>query len=735
MALKDRVRNWLGFKESQARIVTTMNQVGRPVSTPANYEGFAAQGYGKNIIVYSAISKIATAAKGIDWCLYQKGTSKKSKNTQLEEHELLKLLEKPNPMQARAAFIESVVGFRMISGNSYVEANVGTSDKMGKPLELWPVRCDKMKIIPGLNGYPAFYEFKFGGTERRFPVDPVTLSSKIMHWKGFHPLNDWYGLSPLEAAMLALDQNNAGQKWNLALMQNSATPSGVLQMKVSESNPRGALTADQYARIKKEFEENYQGAKNAGKPLVIEGGLNWQAVSLSPKEMDFLKSREATAIDLCVALGVPPEIMGLGQKTFSNYAEARLAFYEETVLPTLDDLRDALNSWLAPAFGEGLYLDYDRDDIEALNTRRTTLMAGLKDVPFLTTNEKRRTCGFDDIEGGDELDKPAPSMFDGGNEADDEEENQDGKKPPKKPTKKPKDEEADEEETDDEANDGKGFASWKSINLLNRNEKVQSWKKQNARRKQLAGHFAKDLRAEWEDLSKKLESVARATNSHEKQVVEFALLKAASDWADHDLSKVLKRNIRNTMDDFGGMVLGEAKSLGIGTETKANLKFEHYVQSYVERHTATQIKTINSTNEKVIRSTISKWVNESYEDGLDNGELADRIGNKFKELSDGAAQRIARTEVAMASNNATLNAVKSLGAPNIYKEWVTASDARVRDGDKGGADHEAANGQEQALDDKFAIPPDASMDGPGDPSAGADQVINCRCVLTFRSKN
>ena len=105
---------------------------------------------------------------------------------------------------------------------------------------------------------------------------------------------------------------------------NQATPSGVLQAASTEYNPRGELTDEQFKRVK-QVTESYTGARNAGKPtMLLEGNLKWRSISLSPKEMDFINSRNATAIELCIALGVPPEVMGLGQKTFNNYEEARL---------------------------------------------------------------------------------------------------------------------------------------------------------------------------------------------------------------------------------------------------------------------------------------------------------------------------------------------------------------------------------------------------------------------------
>ena len=729
MTFRERLLFLLGHKESGARIVTTLNQIGKPVSTPANYESFARDGYSKNMIVYAAIAKIATAAKGIEWCLYSTKKTANGKKTELETHPLLDLLAKPNPLQAQASFFESVVAFKLIAGNSYIEANRGLSGT-GPVLELWPVRPDKMRVIGGKNGYPAAYQFSYGGTDRQWLVDPIKLTSNILHWKSFNPLNDWYGLSALEAAMIALDQNNYGQKWNLALLQNSATPSGVLQTKSSENNPRGELTDEQYKRIKAEFETSYQGSKNAGRPLLIEGGLSWQSISLSPKEMDFLKSDEVTAIKLLMALGVPPEIMGLGQKTFNNYGEARLSFYEETVLPTMDDLRDSLNSWLVPQFGEGLYLDYDKDDIEALGVKKFAKMASLKDVTFLTVNEKREQCGYDEVEGGDELDKPSAPSFGGGIQPEDD----DTEDPKPKPKPKPATDSVEVDPEDDGMDDDKGFG-WKSINLLTKNEKAKSWKYQNARRKQLAHAFSKDVKADYDDLAQRLAQTAEGLAGKQTRVIEYALNRECSEWAQSDLKKTMSKHIRLALEDFGGMVLGEGKSLGYDREGKANRKFDDFVKSYIAKHTATQISTINSTNENTIRRVVKQYVEDAIVDGDDTVNLSRRLQSKFGELSDSSSTRIARTEVGMASTNGAKEAVKSLNVPNMFKEWVSANDARVRDGDHGGPDHAMVNGQEVPLDEKFSVPPDTSMDGPGDPSAPADQVINCRCVLIFRSKN
>lgn len=749
MSLLSRIGSVFRQKESETRIVSSMHQVGQAQATPANYEAFARLGYSKNVATYIAISKVAMACSGIEWCLYSKSKGKRGEKTEVTDSPLLTLLDKPNPDMALSTFIETVVAYYKITGNSYIEANMGLSGKI--PLELWPARPDKMKIIPGKNGFVAQYQYSNGGVSRSFDVDPVKMQSKIMHWKTFNPINMWYGLSPLEAALLSLDQNNAGQRWNLALLQNNATPSGVLQMKVTDINPRGALTNEQYGRLKAEFENHHQGAGNAGRPMILEGGLNWQSIALGPKDMDFIQNKNITATDILAVYGVPGELVGLGQKTFNNYKEARLSFYEDTVLPTMDSLRDKFNQWLTPAFGDNLYLDYDKDDIEALVEKREAKYTSLSSATFLSENEKRQAAGYEEVEGLDlfklgnehysmeelkdwdkEEEEPVETVTDETN-------NPPQNPPPKKPQTDQTDNDITDEDTDQQTEETeeeseKGF---KSINLLNANEKRKSWKTQNAKRKRLEKYFSQDIEEDFRDLLTQLKKITNGLKNSEERIVEFALIKEISEWTPQ-LKKTLSKHTRLALIEFGSIVLTDAKSQKLVPETKKNLDWESFVTAYIEKRTGSQISTITNTTEKQVKRIVRDWVQEAITAGDSVQELSFYLETEFEGLSKSNAQRIARTEVALASNNGSLEAVKSLQIPGMYKEWVSANDSRVRDGgDNGlGADHAAVSDDngEIPIDDMFKVNPDVMMSGPGDTGAPADQVINCRCVLVFKNK-
>ena len=197
--------------------------------------------------------------------------------------------------------------------------------------ELHLLRPDRVGIVEGRDGWPEAYDYRVGGLVRRFAAESDGLT--LLHLKLFHPLDDHLGFPPLAAAQVALDLSNAAASWNKALLDNSARPSGALVYQPKEG---GNLSPDQYERLKEELDEGYSGPMRAGRPLLLEGGLDWKAMGLSPKDMDFVEARNGAARDIALAFGVPPMLLGIpGDNTYANYQEANRAFYRLTVLPLL----------------------------------------------------------------------------------------------------------------------------------------------------------------------------------------------------------------------------------------------------------------------------------------------------------------------------------------------------------------------------------------------------------------
>lgn len=400
--LRAQLRRLFGLeaKASQTAKLIAWATGGQAVWTPRDYASLAREGFTKNPIVYRSVRMVAEAAASVPLYLFDGGQ-------EIDEHPLLALLKRPNPMECGPDLLESYYGHLIVAGNAYLEA-VAVD---GVVRELHALRPDRMKVVPGPDGWPEAYEYSVAGQTMRFDQD-ATRVRPILHMALFHPLNDHYGMSPLEPAAVGLDLHNAAGVWNKALLDNSACPSGALVYTAKD----GQLTPEQYERLKTELEDGFAGAQNAGRPLLLEGGLDWKAMGLSPRDMDFISAKHVAAREVALALGVPPMLLGIpGDNTYANYAEANRSFWRQTVLPLVARTAKALSAWLAPGFGltpgpdaPALELKPDLDAVEALSTEREALWARVQASDFLTVNEKRAAVGYGAIENGDSLSGAPP---------------------------------------------------------------------------------------------------------------------------------------------------------------------------------------------------------------------------------------------------------------------------------------------------------------------------------------
>lgn len=364
MAFWDLFRKTRETKASATGTVISNGMVGSPVWTPREYEQLAKEAYTQNAIAYRCISMIAQSCAAIPLLLTD-GSDK-----EIDNHPALDLLANPAPGFTQSWLFESLCTYYQVSGNAYLE-RVGPSRKDAPPLELWSIRPDRMRVIPGNQGLPGAYEYSANGQTRRWQVDPVTGDSDILHIRRFHPLNDWYGLASVEPAAYAIDRHNEAGAHNMAVLQNGAAPSGALMFKPVRMDGEDVSAPEQVLKAAEErLKERYSGSKNAGKPMVLGGNVDWVSFGMTMEQLQLTESKLDAARDICVAFGVPIELLLPGASTYNNRREAKLSFYEETVLPTFQVLLDHLNNWLMPRFGDGLILAPNLDEIEALSLRR-----------------------------------------------------------------------------------------------------------------------------------------------------------------------------------------------------------------------------------------------------------------------------------------------------------------------------------------------------------------------------
>jgi len=374
-------------KDSQAGRIMVINP-GQPAWKSRDYKSFADEAYARNVVAYRSINRIADAVASVKWTLFRG-------ETEITEHPLLNLLQRPNPMQSGDEYMRAKIGYLMLSGNGFEER----VKVRGEVREIYQLRPDRMSVIPGSNGFPAGFKYEVNGRAVRWDVDPRTMDSDVRQIKLFNPINDWYGQSPIEAGAYAVDQLNGSMAWIQSLLQNSARPSGALVM--TGKDGQAELSQEQFHRLKGELEENYQGSSNAGRPMLLEGGLDWKQMGLSPSDMGILETKFSAARDVALAFGVPPQLLGIpGDSTYSNYSEARLAFWEDTVIPLLSFIASDWTAWLAE---DKLELRPDMDQVPAIVDKKHKLWDMADKSLDLTINERRLLKGFEEIEGGDVL--------------------------------------------------------------------------------------------------------------------------------------------------------------------------------------------------------------------------------------------------------------------------------------------------------------------------------------------
>ena len=279
----------------------------------------------------------------------------------------------------------------------------------GQPRELHILRPDRMRIKPSKTRIPDAYEYVLNGkVVESWDADPDTGASEVKHFKTWHPQDDYYGLSPLSAGAVDVDQHNMSAKHNYNLLLNGARPSGAVIFKPKdESGMTVQLTEGQRQQLMSDLDLRFSGSSNAGRTMLLEGDFDFKEMGLSPKDMDFIQMKNMTARDIALVFGVPSQLVGVpDNQTYNNVSEARLALYEDTIIPLLKRVESDLNEWLGNDFNENVNIRYDIDAIPAMAERRKKIYENVVQAVregILSRNEARDRLGYEPVEGGDEV--------------------------------------------------------------------------------------------------------------------------------------------------------------------------------------------------------------------------------------------------------------------------------------------------------------------------------------------
>ena len=708
---RDRLAGAIAGKDSAAGPLTVAALVGAndPVWMRVDPRTLIREGYKRNAWVYACITGISRTAKGIPWTAMVPEASggaramrdierhyglearqrldyyrRNGQLTESEDHPILKLLARPNPEMGGGQLTEAVVSNWLIAGSSYLEAVL---DAKGVPVELWPQMPHRIRIIPNAQGRIQAYRYSITGTSY-LDFSP----EQMLQHKFYNPDDDWYGMSPLEAAARAVDRDNMGEQWNMALLQNGGRLTGAFIAKQT-------LDPQSRTELKSELKQKVEGPKNAGRVLLLDGDVSWQEMGVSPKDMDWTQGEKSALKRICAAFGWPmPLVDPEASATYANYEEARKASYEDCVLPLEDHRRDDLNGWLAPKYPNPVLLAYKTDEIEALQEDRASAWTRTND-PRMMVNERREAVGLKPIDGGDVFLIPATTQIIPEDELG---------TPPPPPAQLPAEPEAVPADPDGDGDVTKP-KSRRAFNLKGE-QRADYWRGWEAARsaweQQLRRRFEARFAAEGEYVAK---AVGEATDSAGMMRVVHHIPQAQ--W-----ERLYTASLSAVAQDFGERTLNGLDTRDDSTPSWWNQGAAEWVRQVA----LTRVGEVNATTRKMLQTVITKGL----EDGLSIQKIADEIRSLFKTMSPIRAERIARTETIGASNAGAMFAARSTGLP-LKKEWLATMDTRTRE------THAEADGQTRGMDEPFSVG-GYQMEQPGDPTAPPSEVINCRCTVVFQ---
>ena len=654
------------------------------------------QAYQKSLYVFRCVKKIAQKTASVDWELF-KIRNRVGDTVQIFVHEALDLLYRPNPFQTKSEFFEKYMINKLLTGQAFV---LKVRDDRGNVVELWNLRPDYVTIVKDPQAFIKGYEFtKNDGQRTVFAPEDVIYDAEPA------PLDDWGGLSILQASEVRVETEEFATKYQRYFFRNNARPDFIL-------SSDDKIGSNQKEEIKKDWDRRHKGVLNAGRGAFLEMGLKYQQVSISQREMDYIESLKMTRDDILTAFAVPKPIIAITEDV--NYANAKTAmdiFLMETIEPEIKRITEKLNEHLVyPEYGDIFYIDYDRsflpkNEKEIADTNAVHLASGVKLI-----NEVREEMGLDPIIGGWSLYMPLSNIAVGGLP-------QKGVKKSIGPDKR-------------KIFTGRGRA-YKFLKI--KEEIKETLYKEIRSAVKREGSKAQPLIKA--DIRKNYAEYVIKAIDGKASAFKPAIEKFAGDQADRFIKELAHK--QNSL---------EAKAIdGMFNVPKENKLFAEmalpFIQEFVESAGKDAMQTIAPAEQFTITERIQRYIKErskelarqvnsttvdklsrTLAEGIGEGEgiakLTERVNSVYEEFPVYRAETIARTEATGANNKGFIESYGQSGVANA-KEWIATFDTRTRDS------HAEQDGEIVGLDETFSN----GLDYPGDPSGDPAETIHCRCVI------
>ena len=350
---------------------------------------FVAKKKGKRIIATTKVVELSTRKFFETQPHLLKYINNMEDMEEVTEHPLLDLFNKVNPIMNRFDLFTYTNMFMELTGNAYWYVVKG---KMGLPEQIWPLLSQNVIVAVKKEStedgnFISGYLYRNGMDEVPFDV------GEIVHFKFPSPYSMIYGKGPLSACMLSVSFDRSSKEFEVDLMKNRGMPDGILETEQTIKDP-------DFQRLKKEWIATYGGRKNIGKMIVMDKGLKYQQLTISPREMNFLAGRKTTKEEIAAVFGVPVSKLTTEDVNLANASIGETQYIRDTLDPRLRSIEEKVNEQLCPIYDESIFVSYGdvipQDRNYALLELDKHLSTG-----YSTINEKRKKDGLDPVEWGD----------------------------------------------------------------------------------------------------------------------------------------------------------------------------------------------------------------------------------------------------------------------------------------------------------------------------------------------
>jgi HK97 family phage portal protein len=299
------------------------------------------------------------------------------------EHPFYEVMKNVNSVTNRFDLWESTEQFLELTGNAFwfVPKNA-----LGVPAEIWNIPPQYMTIAVDRARFILGYVFKRGTYQIPFEYD------EIIHFKFSSPSNQLWGTGPLAAVYETYSYDQSIRDFEHTLMNNMGRPEAVIET-------QQIVGPDVFSRFKEEWTQNYSGKNRVGKTIILEQGLTYKPITLSPKEMNYVIGRKMNREEIAAIFGVPMSKLTTESVNLANAEIGETQYTRDTIEPRLRRIEEKLNERLMPMYANNLFVAYDStvpDDNKFIQSERESRLR-----TYMTSiNEEREADGREPVDWG-----------------------------------------------------------------------------------------------------------------------------------------------------------------------------------------------------------------------------------------------------------------------------------------------------------------------------------------------